>query len=30
MAERKTNETAESVDEFIDAIKDESKREENL
>ena len=26
MAERKTNETDDSVDEFIDAIKDESKR----
>jgi hypothetical protein len=29
MAERKTNETAASVDEFIDAIKDQSKREDS-
>lgn len=29
MAERKTNETAESVDEFIDAIKDAAKREDS-
>lgn len=28
MAERKTNETNESVDEFIDAIEDDSKRED--
>ena len=28
MAERKTNQTNDSVDEFIDSIKDESKRED--